>query len=525
MSSIVHNQIDTIFSQQTFKWQLDSTNLSENLFEHIRKALVMALQQWRLDYGIMEILMLLGTFLAIFFFLVFKLRKSQNTVAVEAARNAELNRVKELIADTGIPVNKERGLTYKVRAPDAEVEPYTPEESDAVRQFLVSANNLQNILDCHISAAHRQTRSEFEETLSTARGVISQLKKLSSHYSFLAFTNLQEIEKVIAEYEQRMQSIYLKEKPDSLFVAIIDTETTGLLEEDEPISVGVILIEVSETTGEVYREVFSYYGLREPGVPIHKDAQAIHGISIEELRGKRFDMTVLSRLVYSADLLIAHNASFDKRMLARVMPGILERKWACSLYGLSYEWPRVTRGGASLDAITKALGIARPWPHNALDDCRALLAALVSIRSPGPESAGLAILIGASAKRRAADEKRVVEISSLKSMIEMKLAEAKAHEQKEPQVALAFYQDALGKVSAFAALEDELSPHRRTSSSLALRILDRVTLLLCKAGRATEARDLVAQSLNDYPEMSSRKSFEIIQKRFGKTLMRTSYPS
>src|SRR5690606_26802001 len=102
------------------------------------------------------------------------------------------------------------------------------------------------------------------------------------------------------------------------------TETTGLGELDEPISIGIVLAEVVLPKGHLVRQVEALYNVREPGVPINPQAQAVHGLSTDFLSGKSFDLSRIRDLIEQADVLIAHNANFDRRMLAKIIPEVLE---------------------------------------------------------------------------------------------------------------------------------------------------------------------------------------------------------
>lgn len=154
------------------------------------------------------------------------------------------------------------------------------------------------------------------------------------------------------------------------FVAIVDTETTGLAEYDEPISVGLVLVEV-DMRGALVRECDRYYGMREPSVPIHPAAQRVHGITIDLVRGKQLDVERVASILSRAEVAIAHNAMFDARMLAKVIDHQLV--WRCSLD----QFPWVARAGKKLDHVCQSLGVHRAEPHNALTDAEALLACLL----------------------------------------------------------------------------------------------------------------------------------------------------
>jgi DNA polymerase III subunit epsilon len=153
-------------------------------------------------------------------------------------------------------------------------------------------------------------------------------------------------------------------------VAVVDTESTGLGTDDEPISIGLILIEVDEKGGLV-AERDRYYGVREPGVPIHPAARRVHGMTAAQLAGKAFDLQRVAAILSAAQVAVAHNASFDARMIAKVVQSASE--WRCSLR----QFPWVVESGRKLDHVCERLGVQRAEPHNAMTDCEALLRCLL----------------------------------------------------------------------------------------------------------------------------------------------------
>lgn len=178
------------------------------------------------------------------------------------------------------------------------------------------------------------------------------------------------------QLESGSPPVYERRSVDSKLVAIVDTETTGLGEFDEPVSVGAVLLDVSGKRGEVIVEVDSFHGLREPGVRMTPSAQLIHKLASEDLVGQRLDLVHLCNILDSADLIVSHNAKFDRRMLCVVLPHIRDARWACSMHTLKYDWAKLGSGRWSLDELCAALEIERPTPHNALADCYSLISVL-----------------------------------------------------------------------------------------------------------------------------------------------------
>jgi len=151
-------------------------------------------------------------------------------------------------------------------------------------------------------------------------------------------------------------------------VAIVDTETTGLEYDDQAVSIGVILVAIELPKGTLLREVDSYYSLREPTCAIHPRALAVHGLTPQLLAGHTIDWDKVGGMLDCAHYVIAHNAKFDSRMIGQFIANVHRKKWLCSYRQVF---------SVSLDRVCSRFGIVRPNPHNALDDCRALLQCLL----------------------------------------------------------------------------------------------------------------------------------------------------
>ncbi|MCY1290145.1 hypothetical protein D9M68_349870 [compost metagenome] len=154
-------------------------------------------------------------------------------------------------------------------------------------------------------------------------------------------------------------------------VAIVSTETTGLTPVDEPVSIGLLLVEVAPRAGSLVREITDYYGSQEPTVPISEAATGMHGLTAEMLRGQRFDVGAIRAIVEDADVLVAHGAEFNVRMLEKVLPDIQRKHWRCSVRQV--RWSQYFHApNHKLDTLCEHLRIFRPRPQIALDDCLAL---------------------------------------------------------------------------------------------------------------------------------------------------------
>jgi DNA polymerase-3 subunit epsilon len=122
----------------------------------------------------------------------------------------------------------------------------------------------------------------------------------------------------------------------------------------------------------VYRDE-AFTGLQEPSVLISADASLVTGLSNEDVAGKAIDGNAVASLVNAADLVIAHNAAFDRMMVERHWPCFANKHWACSL--TSVNWLQEGFSAGKLDYLGMQFG----WfyeAHDALADCEACVALL-----------------------------------------------------------------------------------------------------------------------------------------------------
>ena len=118
--------------------------------------------------------------------------------------------------------------------------------------------------------------------------------------------------------------------------AVVDTETTGL----DPLQDRLIEIAVQrfrfDTAGKILEVERVRSWLEDPGRPMPDRIAQLTGLSDEDLVGQRFDTTAIIETLRAADLVIAHNAAFDRSFLDHRFPDLRYRAWACSLVQLDW---------------------------------------------------------------------------------------------------------------------------------------------------------------------------------------------
>ncbi|SDN74382.1 3'-5' exonuclease [Polaromonas sp. JS666] len=176
-------------------------------------------------------------------------------------------------------------------------------------------------------------------------------------------------------------------------VVILDTETTGLdASRDQIMELALLRIQVDTQTGLATGPVQVYDGLRDPGMPVPKIAREITGITDGMLAGQQLDMARVGSLLEGADLVIAHNAGFDRPFVEGLIPQAQALNWACSFADI--DWTAAGHSSAKLSYLASELG----WfydAHRAEMDCHALLAVLMA-ELPGQGVNGLAHLLSSA---------------------------------------------------------------------------------------------------------------------------------
>lgn len=179
-------------------------------------------------------------------------------------------------------------------------------------------------------------------------------------------------------------------------VIVLDTETTGLDSKNESIiELAMLSVLVDVATGLPVGPVTIYESFEDPGKPIPAQITEITGIDDSMVKGLRIDDDAVTALVEQADLVVAHNAGFDRPFVEARWPVFATKPWNCSFLGI--DWKKEGSGSAKLEFLASERG----WfydAHRAQVDCHALLQVLSSPLTDG--QTGLARLLAGSGQTR-----------------------------------------------------------------------------------------------------------------------------
>jgi len=169
----------------------------------------------------------------------------------------------------------------------------------------------------------------------------------------------------------------------------LDVETTGLSHEiDKIIEIALVPFEFSKD-GRIFKIHDSYSCLEDPKVPLTDKIIALTGLTDEILNEKSFDVDAIGRIAESADLILAHNAEFDRKFVEKRFPIFVEKSWACSQRQVPWE----EEGFASpkLEYLAYKFGYFFEG-HRAEIDCYASIH-LLSMKLPKSENLVLDVLL------------------------------------------------------------------------------------------------------------------------------------
>ncbi|RVM07545.1 3'-5' exonuclease [Sinorhizobium meliloti] len=154
---------------------------------------------------------------------------------------------------------------------------------------------------------------------------------------------------------------------------ILDTETTGLdARKCEIIEIGLVSFTYNEE-GEIGDVVAIYGGLQQPTIAIPPDITRLTGITDAMVAGQSIDIAAVQAIVGPADLIIAHNAGFDRPFCEAFSDVFVRKAWACSVSEI--DWSGRGFEGTKLGYLIGQSGYFHDG-HRAVDDCFALLEVL-----------------------------------------------------------------------------------------------------------------------------------------------------
>ena len=154
-------------------------------------------------------------------------------------------------------------------------------------------------------------------------------------------------------------------------ICFIDLETTGLnKEEDKIIEIALKTVKIDKAEGNIISFDDKYESFQDPGIEIEEKISLITGITDSMVTGHEINWEKVNEIVNNTDIMIAHNARFDRAFLDRNMPLSKDKVWACSISDI--DWLRRGFAKSSLELLSIWHGFYYE-SHRAMNDVDALI--------------------------------------------------------------------------------------------------------------------------------------------------------
>lgn len=171
----------------------------------------------------------------------------------------------------------------------------------------------------------------------------------------------------IVERFDRRPRYHADDGADKRLALFVDVETTGLDPVvDRIIQLALVPFEFG-ADGRIYGVDDCITFLEDPGIPIPPEVTELTGIGACDVARQRIEDGRVNELLETTDLVIAHNAAFDRRFLERRLPAFRLRPWACSLADVP--WLQEGFQSAKLEWLAYKLCGMFYEAHRADSDC------------------------------------------------------------------------------------------------------------------------------------------------------------
>lgn len=168
------------------------------------------------------------------------------------------------------------------------------------------------------------------------------------------------------------------EAPLKVAVAL-DVETTGLGHDDRVIELAMRRFRYN-AIGQIIEIGRAWSWREDPGGPLAEDVIRLTGITDQELVGQKIDDAMATSILSGADLVIAHNASFDRPKVEARLATLPSLRWACSC--IEINWAAAGFEGRSLGWLCAQAGFFFD-AHRAEADVDAVITLLRHERTDG----------------------------------------------------------------------------------------------------------------------------------------------
>ena len=146
----------------------------------------------------------------------------------------------------------------------------------------------------------------------------------------------------VTEKYQKPEFYNTDDASNKLIGVFLDIEAKGLSHSnDKLIELGMVKFEYTED-GRIFRLLDEFSSYQDPNKPIPEYITELTGINDDTVRGRQINETEVADYLQNVDLIIAHNAQFDRTFFEMTFPTISPKAWGCSMYDIDWKFEGIS---------------------------------------------------------------------------------------------------------------------------------------------------------------------------------------
>lgn len=174
--------------------------------------------------------------------------------------------------------------------------------------------------------------------------------------------------RVIHQYQQPKGYNTSNPTDKKLIGVFLDIEATGLsYATDKLIELGMVKFEYTED-GRIFNLLEEFNSYQDPKIPIPKHITKLTGITDDMVKDHSIENSKVAEYLEDVDIIIAHNAQFDRAFFETTFPNTPPKAWACSMSDI--HWKDEDISSFKLEYIAYRYNFFYEG-HRAITDCLA----------------------------------------------------------------------------------------------------------------------------------------------------------
>ena len=174
--------------------------------------------------------------------------------------------------------------------------------------------------------------------------------------------------RIINKYQQPKGYNAATPTDKKLIGVFLDIESTGLSYTiDKLLELGMVKFEYTED-GRIFNLLEEFNGYQDPKIPIPEHITKLTGITDDMVKNYSIENSKVAEYLEEVDIIISHNAQFDRAFFETAFPDIVPKAWACSMRNI--DWNNEDISSFKLEYIAYRYNFFYEG-HRAIIDCLA----------------------------------------------------------------------------------------------------------------------------------------------------------